>query len=223
MKCADTALRHLLFDFDGTLVDSDALHEACFRSTLSEFEPELLSGFVYSRYKGMVTRSVFATLGIGSEERNQFLTTEKQLRYRNEVAAGRLQLVPGAMDILVWGQTNGMRQFIVTGGSGRALHDAMEATRIGGFIEGSVTGDDVKRGKPAPDSYLECMRRFGLAAGECLAIEDALAGARAARSAGLRVVGIRDAEVAGACDMWFAGLPELQSELSRIVLLGLRG
>ena len=79
----------------------------------------------------------------------------------------------------------------------------MEATRIGGFIEGCVTGDDVRRGKPEPDSYLECMRRFGLVVGECLAIEDSLAGARSARSAGLRVVGVRDDEVTGECDMWF--------------------
>ena len=81
----------------------------------------------------------------------------------------------------------------------------------------------MRRGKPEPDSYLECMRRFGLVVGECLAIEDSLAGARSARSAGLRVVGVRDAEVTGECDMWFEDLPKLQSELSRIVSLELHG
>ena len=66
----------------------------------------------------------------------------------------------------------------------------MEALKTEGVFAAIVSGDDVTRGKPAPDIFLKAAERIGLPPEECVVFEDAPAGVEAARSAGMRVVGV---------------------------------
>jgi HAD superfamily hydrolase (TIGR01509 family) len=75
--------------------------------------------------------------------------------------------------------------------SNRPLIDAvLEASRLAEFFCATVSSEEVERGKPAPDVYLEAARRLGIPPERCAAIEDSHAGIRAARAAGMWVVAI---------------------------------
>jgi HAD superfamily hydrolase (TIGR01509 family) len=78
--------------------------------------------------------------------------------------------------------------------SNRELIDlALELGGLGGFFRATVSSEEVARGKPAPDVYLEAARRLGVAADRCAAIEDSHNGIRSANAAGMRVVAIPNA------------------------------
>jgi HAD superfamily hydrolase (TIGR01509 family) len=192
-----------LFDLDGTLVDSNNLHERVFREVLRDYVPQLLDGFDYEVLKGKPTAECFRHLGIGEGGVLASLVTEKQQRYRAAVLRGELRLMPGARSILRSLAKRGKRMFVVTGGSRRSVEAALTATGIHGFFEAVITADDVARGKPAPDCFLLCVERFGIKTAEALAIEDSISGVEAARTAGLDVVMVNN--------------PSLQKQFSNLV------
>lgn len=177
-----------LFDLDGTLVDSSALHERVFRQVLASYAPHCLEGFDYEVLKGKPTAQAFRELGIGEGAALDKLAGEKQRLYRAAVLAGELQLMPGAREILEWLACRGKRLFVVTGGSRRSVEAALGVPGIREFFEGIVTAEDVASGKPAPDSFLLCLSRFGVSAATAIGVEDSLNGAEACREAGIDVI-----------------------------------
>jgi beta-phosphoglucomutase-like phosphatase (HAD superfamily) len=75
--------------------------------------------------------------------------------------------------------------------SNRPLIDTvLEVSGLAPFFRATVSSEEVARGKPAPDVYLEAARRLGVAADRCAAIEDSHAGIRSAHAAGMRVIAI---------------------------------
>jgi len=177
-----------LFDLDGTLLDSSALHERAFREVLSDYAPPLLEGFDYESLKGKSTGESFRSLGIAEAGAIDAMVSEKQRRYRAAVRAGELRLMPGSWEILALLQSRRKRLFVVTGGSRRSVDAALDATGVRAFFEGIVTADDVARGKPAPDSFLLCLEWYGIPAGQAVGIEDSINGLEACRAAGLDAV-----------------------------------
>ena len=75
--------------------------------------------------------------------------------------------------------------------SNRPLIDAaLSSAGLDTLLEATVSSEEVKRGKPAPDVFLEAARRLGVESGQCAAIEDSGKGIRAAHAAGMRVIAI---------------------------------
>jgi beta-phosphoglucomutase len=177
-----------LFDLDGTLLDSSALHEKSYREVLSDCAPQLLEGFDYEHVKGKSTSESFRGQGIFNAGEVEALVKEKQRRYRTAVLSGELQLMPGSWDILALLHSRRKRLFAVTGGSQHSVDAAIDATGIRRFFEDVITADDVARGKPAPDSFLLCLKRSGIPAAQAVGVEDSINGLEACRAAGLDVV-----------------------------------
>lgn len=106
-------------------------------------------------------------------------------RYREE-----LQLVPGAVEAVLRLQGAGLRLGIASS-SNRPLIDAvLESAGLADAFSTTVSSEEVERGKPAPDVYLEAARRLGVAPASCVAVEDSENGIRAAHAAGMRVLAL---------------------------------
>jgi HAD superfamily hydrolase (TIGR01509 family) len=207
--------RHFLLDFDGTLVDSTPLHSKAFRTVLEERAPSLVPTFDYDRVRGRTTRDVLAELGIVDAKTLADLTAAKQARYRAAVAAGELRPMAGARDLLAWLCNRGHALYLVTGGSRGSVEQALAVSGLTRFFSGLSTGDEVARGKGAPDLYLACLARFNLAAEDCLAVEDAASGVAACRGAGIAVAGVFDPAIRELADCWYPDLIALHSALVR--------
>src|SRR3954463_15907716 len=80
---------------------------------------------------------------------------------------------------------------VATGGTRAICSKTLKSLHLLEHFQAIVTADDVARGKPAPDIFLEAARRLSVAPAECYAFEDAHLGLQAARSAGMTAVDIR--------------------------------
>jgi HAD superfamily hydrolase (TIGR01509 family) len=105
-------------------------------------------------------------------------------RYRES-----LPLLPGAVDAVE--RLAARWPLGLASSSNREVIDAvLEAAGIAGRFRATVSSEEVARGKPAPDVYLEAARRLGIDAAACAAVEDSRNGIRSARAAGMRVIAI---------------------------------
>lgn len=129
--------------------------------------------------------------------------------------------MPGAVELLEW--LDGRFPFAVASNTARHLLDlAMRSAGLAHLIGRSVAGDEVPRPKPAPDVYLGACRRFGIDPVAAVAFEDSPAGARAARAAGLYLVGVPAPGVTLDADWVLPALdhPELRVWLDTLRLVG---
>jgi HAD superfamily hydrolase (TIGR01509 family) len=119
-----------------------------------------------------------------SEEINAEVVRRMQARYAEE-----LPLVDGAVDAVR--RLAAVFRLGLASSSNRPLIDAVLASAgLAELFEVTVSSEEVQRGKPAPDVYLEAARRLGVAPKSCAAVEDSANGLRSARAAGMRVIAI---------------------------------
>jgi sugar-phosphatase len=197
----------VLFDMDGTLIDSLASVERSWLVWAAEFgiERERLLG-----WHGVPSRQIAAALLAEQDVERASLRIEEL-----EVAdVTGIVVLPGAVEALA---ATGDRGAIVTSCT-RPLADARIAgTRLPAPAV-VVTADDVEHGKPAPDPYLLGARLLGVDPARCLVIEDAVPGVRAGRTAGCATLGVltgdpgenltADVVVASLADVRFAAGPD---------------
>jgi HAD superfamily hydrolase (TIGR01509 family) len=211
-RVADLAAkRHLLFDLDGTLVDSSGAHAAAYREALAGVSAAAASAFDYELAKGKRTVEVFRELGY-EEPRLSTLVAEKQAAYLRQVARGAIVLFPGARALLEHLSATGRGTFLATGASRRSTDQVLKSCGIDAFFSETVTADDVLRGKPAGDCFALLVRRWELAPADCLVVEDADSGVAAARDAGLEVAVVHNPALR-AGDAHFESLDELRVAL----------
>ena len=179
----------VVFDLDGVLVDSEQVW-ADVRRDLAREAGGTWDGDSQARMMGMSspewTRFMHDELGVrmAPEEIGREVVARLERRYRE-----RLPLLPharGAVERLAarW-------PLAVASSSGRPLIDlVLELAGLEELFAATVSSDEVRRGKPAPDVDLAAARRLGAAPARCAAVEDSTNGIRAARAAGLRVVAV---------------------------------
>jgi HAD superfamily hydrolase (TIGR01509 family) len=179
----------VVFDLDGVLLDTEQLWDEARRQVAEEKGlpwPEDaqrammgMSSREWSRYMHDV---------IGVSEPPEEISTEV-VRRLEALYRERLPLVPGAIEAV---QRMAARWPLgIASSSNRPLIDLfLELTGTRNLFRATVSSEEVARGKPAPDVYLEVARRLGVQASSCAAIEDSENGIRSAVAAGMRVVAI---------------------------------
>jgi HAD superfamily hydrolase (TIGR01509 family) len=180
--------RAVAWDIDGTLIDSEPLHEralaaasAALGADLRDLEPDA--------FRGVHALDIWKALKPRFPAGSSFKTWIAAIEGYSVAHAGALEPNPGALEAMRKLAERGIAQACVSN-SGRTIVDAnIDALGIGKIIAFSLSLDDVSSGKPDPEPYREAGRRLALQAAEVVAVEDSGAGARSARAAGLYVVG----------------------------------
>jgi HAD superfamily hydrolase (TIGR01509 family) len=176
------------WDIDGTLIDSEPLHEralaaasAALGADLSDLEPDA--------FRGVHAIDIWEALKPRFAAGSSFKTWIVAIESYYVAHAGELKPIRGAIEAIRKLAELGIAQACVSN-SGRTIVDAnIEALGIGTIMAFSMSLEDVSAGKPDPEPYREAARRFALPAAAVVAVEDSGAGARSARAAGLYVVG----------------------------------
>jgi HAD superfamily hydrolase (TIGR01509 family) len=118
------------------------------------------------------------------EEINDLVVARMAVRYRSE-----LPLLPGAVEA-VRRLANGWPLGVASSSNRRLIDQVLDLSGLAPLFRATVSSEEVARGKPAPDVYLEAARRLGVRPEQAAAIEDSEAGIRSASTAGMRVVAI---------------------------------
>lgn len=184
-------IKAVLFDMDGVLADSEQLisraaammfGELGIKVEQHDFKP--FTGTGENRYIGGVAEKYNISIDIEKAKARTYEIYMKIIR-------GKLKPHPGAAALVSRCRETGLKLALVTS-SDRIKTEATLA-EIGispGSFDAVITGSDVKNKKPFPDIYLEAARRTGYTPGECLVIEDAPSGIKAAKSAGCRCLAV---------------------------------
>lgn len=187
--------RAVLWDLDGTLVDSEPFHRQAILRTLDALGVAL-DGLDESSFVGRGERDFwqFARERFGLEEDPDALVGRKDRHYA-ELVRGALRTMPGAIDCLTRLDARAVPMAVASGSSPRAIAAAVSETGLGRFFQALVSSLDpeVPRSKPHPDVFLTAARRLGVEPSRCLVVEDAAWGVRAAKAAGMRVIAIPNA------------------------------
>ncbi len=186
------SFKAILFDVDGVLVDSEpfiAEAGACMFAELygtavdpGEFTPFIGTG--EARYLGGVAEAHGLQIDMDKAKRRTY-----ELYF--EVIRGRMQAVPGAVELVRSLRAAGLRSATATSADRVKLDANLEAVGLAeSDFDSLVCGNDVNRKKPFPDIYLEAARRLGVAPEDCLVIEDATEGVLASKAAGCLCIGL---------------------------------
>lgn len=182
----------VLFDLDGTLVDSMWMWK--------DIDIEFLGRFGYGLPEDLqreIEGMSFSETASYFKERFSLPMTVEEIKdcwiamsiekYRTEVG-----LKPGALEFLKYCRERGIRTGVATS-NGRDMVDAViESLKIGDYLGEVATACEMAAGKPEPDIYLEVARRLSVKPEECLVFEDIPAGIVAGKRAGMTVLAVQD-------------------------------
>src|SRR5882757_2206521 len=181
----------LLFDIDGTLTDTDALHLEAFNEVLGPHGHAFDHARFTKELQGFSNASISERFLAGqSPERQAVIMGEKEQAFR-KLVAGRIQPLAGLMALLAQADRANVRMVAVT--NAPRLNAEMLLSRLGiaDRFRFLVIGDELAHGKPHPMPYLEGLRAVSAAAALSVAFEDSRSGVQSASAAGIATVGIR--------------------------------
>lgn len=180
-------LAALLWDLDGTLVDSEPAHGAAFDDALAELGLTVGPDF-HARMLGVNEVGVHEALAAetGTSISRADWSARKWAHYQRHAAAIRRR--DSVARVAVDWANRGTPSAIVSNSTADEVAIALSATGLAAVLTTTVTFADVTRGKPDPEGYLLGARRLGVAPSTCLVIEDSPVGTAAARAAGMRVI-----------------------------------
>jgi HAD superfamily hydrolase (TIGR01509 family) len=180
--------RAVAWDLDGTLIDSEGLHQRSLIEASAGFGVDL-SDLPDEAFRGVHVRDVWTALEPRFPRGTDRKTWAAAIEGIYVARAPSLAPMPGAIETVAALAAIGVAQACVSN-SGRAIVDAnLDALGIREAMAFSLSLDDVSAGKPDPAPFREAARRFELQPQSIVAVEDSGAGARSARAAGLYVVG----------------------------------
>ena len=179
----------LLFDLDGTLVDSDAEHLAAFQRV---FGPHgiTLDRFAYAANIMGASNETIARLYLSHLPPDAQAATldAKEAEYHDGL--GDVEPIKGAAALLDYADQHGLKRAVITNAPRANAEKVLDALGIAHRLPILVIGGELARSKPDPLPYLTGLERTGALAVHSLAFEDSLSGVRAAVAAGLAVVGM---------------------------------
>jgi HAD superfamily hydrolase (TIGR01509 family) len=185
-------LRAVMFDHDGTLVDSERIHYEMWVQILADHGHDLPESQYKAVYAGMPTPANAADMvrRFGIAASVDQLIESKNSATQAYLSQRAFPLMPRAREVIVELYEAGLKLAVVTGASASGVHVTLRANNLEGYWTTIVSGDDVRRSKPAPDCYLLALERLGVGPAECLAIEDTQYGVEAAHGAGISSVAV---------------------------------
>ncbi len=181
----------VIFDLDGTLVDSEPNYFQAGRQMLADHG---ITGFTWADHQKYVGISTQETIALwkeryGIETPLDVLLADKNRRYL-ALARASTRVFPEMRALVDLLADAGVPMAVASGSTREAIDAILAGTGLADRLTTVVSSDEVARGKPAPDVFLEAARRLGADPADCVVLEDAAPGAEAAHAAGMRCVAI---------------------------------
>ncbi|TPG33798.1 HAD family hydrolase [Mycolicibacterium hodleri] len=219
-------MRAVLFDMDGTLVDSEKLWDISLQALYARLggvlTPAVRETTVGSSSEGLM-RIVYTDLGLDMDPAAMDESADWLHDYTGELFEQGLTWLPGARELLDALTAAGVPMALVTN-TRRGLTERALKSIGSHYFSASVCGDEVEHAKPAPDPYVRAAELLDVPPAQCLAIEDSVTGTQAAEAAGCPVLvvpndvevphGLRRRHVASLTEVDIDGLRAIHGQLT---------
>lgn len=181
-----------LFDWDGVVIDSHAQHELSWQMIAEEMGRPLPDGFFKQTF-GMRNQGIIP-LWLPETEGDltaiQRVGDRKEELYRMILRRDGLHALPGVKAFLQQARDAGIPRCVGSSTPRANIEAVIEMTGLQGLFDDAVCAEDVKRGKPAPDVFLQGAEKIARAPERCVVFEDAFVGLEAGKSGGMKTVAI---------------------------------
>ena len=204
----------VLWDLDGTLVDSEQYHWLSWRDTMQAEGIPITHDQFLATFGWRNDVILPRWLGAGASAADIIaIGDRKEELYRSLMRSGGLELLPGAADWIERLAQEGWRQAIASSAPRANIQAVIEVTGL--KVDAFVGAEDVQNGKPAPDIFLAAAAAVDTPPEHCTVVEDADAGVEAGRRAGMRTIGVSRNGKARGADLVVASLVELPYDAFR--------
>ena len=189
-------LAAILYDLDGTIVNTDPLHFQAWQELLREYEIEIDEHFYKARMSGRLNPAIVQDLLPElSLEAGQKFCDHKEARFR-EIAA-ELTPLPGLLNLIAWGEEQGFKQAVVTNAPRENANYMLKVMHLQHRFERVFIAEEIGIAKPNPELYQYALAYFNLSPQQGLAFEDSPSGIRPAVGAKIPTVGIASTQEPG--------------------------
>ncbi len=182
-------LTAILFDLDGTIVNTDPIHYQAWREMLLKYSIEIDELFYKSRISGRlnpeIVKDILPELSLPAGEK---FAEEKEALFRE--MATQLQPLSGFAELIAWTDTHPLKRALVTNAPRLNAAFMLDVLKIKPIFPTVVLGDDCLAGKPDPAPYQAALDQLGISAEMAIALEDSPSGIRSSVAAGIRTIGI---------------------------------
>lgn len=182
-------LSALLFDLDGTLIDTDDLHLNAYNQLLAGWGRSMTLEYYKAHVMGFPDDMIFSGLFPQAPATHYpELAARKEAMFRAQLR--ETHPVPGVLRILEFAQVAGIPTAVVTNAPRENAEAMLQGLGIAERFDAVVIGGELERGKPDPLPYLTALALLDARADRALAFEDSLAGVRSAVAAGIHTFGM---------------------------------
>ena len=183
--------RAVLWDMDGTLIDSEELHWLSWRDTMADEGISITRDQFMSSFGQRNDSIIPLWLGTAATpERIRKIEAAKEDRFRRHVRETGVLLLPGVLEWVNRLKGRAWLQAVASSAPRANVDTVLQAIGFADLFQGIVAAEDVRRGKPDPEVFLLAASRLGLPPECCIVVEDAAAGLESARRAGMRSIGV---------------------------------
>lgn len=183
--------RAVLWDMDGTLIDSAEYHWLTWRDALAR-EGHALTHEQFASWFGQRNDAILRQY-LGADVPDDVVRRigdAKEEAYREMVRTRGIEALPGVIGWLRRLCDEGWRQAVASSAPPANIEAILAALQVGDCFQALVSAEEVAQGKPAPDVFLLAAERLGVPPARCIVVEDAPAGVEAGRRGGMRTIGI---------------------------------
>ena len=187
-------LQGVIFDHDGTLVDSERKHYQLWVQLLAEYGIDFPEEEYKAHLAGVPTHfnAEYLVANYPLPLSADALFAKRELLTREAFGKEACPLIPGAQAFVEWVSEQSLKMAIATGAAPLEVQPTLTQHGFGVHFPIVATRDDVANAKPAPDVYLHALQLMQLNADACIAIEDSPTGLRSALAAGLPCIVVRN-------------------------------
>jgi len=212
----------IIFDMDGVIVNNSEYHEKAWSSFCNKYEIELIEDEKKQYIFGTTNKTALEYIFKRELNKEEVKTygDEKEELYRQRYQSD-IKLANNLNEFLSTLKDNNISLAIATSADNDNVNFVMENTGIREYFAEIVSSDQIKKGKPDPEIYLEAAKRINKETKECIVIEDSLAGIKAGKKAGMKVIAITSThkrEVINEADLIIDDFSELTIDIISSIL-----
>jgi HAD superfamily hydrolase (TIGR01509 family) len=176
----------VIFDMDGLMVDTEPVYQIAWKQAAAELGYDL-DDTLYSTFVGRPTPACEAIIieRFGAAFPLERFRERWPALWRSEVDTKGIETKPGLEEILALVESHRLPMAVATSSEADYVEVTLRQAGLANRFDAMVTGDEIVRGKPEPDIYLEAARKLGVPPSDCVALEDSEAGILAIQRAGM--------------------------------------